>query len=259
MTRSIRNGRKLLIGPNDPDPVMLMNADSASPIALVCEHAGQSVPEALQGLGLSPGDIDKHVGWDIGAGQVTSLLAQRISAPAAFQKYSRLVIDCNRPPKADDSAPAISHGVVVPGNADLSAMDHWHRVSEIFVPFQCAVDRIMNSAERKVVLSIHSFEPDLGAGLRPWDIGLLFRDDVSTSDHLKTAIETKYPSINVGMNQPYTIDDESDLFVPYHGEARNIRHVLIEIRNDHIRDTAGCEKWASLLFECINDVLPEFQ
>lgn len=258
MSAPLSTRQTLLIGKGDPAPAFTMNTGSESPVALVCEHAGQAVPAHLCDLGLAPGDIDKHVGWDIGAGEVTRILADHLSAPAAFQPYSRLVIDCNRPPKAPDSAPAISHGVTVPGNRHLSALDHWARVAEIFLPFQQAVDTILDQRQRRLALSIHSFEPDLGQGIRPWDIGLLYRKDQRTSALLKTAIERHDPSLTIGMNEPYTIDDESDFFVPWHGEARNIGHVLIEIRNDHLRTAEGRQRWANLLRDCTNDILPEF-
>lgn len=256
MSTPFSTRQTLLIDEGDPAPVSTMNRGSESPVALICEHAGQAIPARLRNLGLASGDVDKHVGWDIGAGEVTRILADHLSAPAVFQPYSRLVIDCNRPPKAPDSVPAVSHGVTVPGNGDLSAIDHWTRVAEIFQPFQQAVDSILD--RRRLALSIHSFEPDLGQGLRPWDIGLLFRKDQRTSTLLKMAIERHAPSLTIGMNEPYTIDDESDFFVPWHGEARNIGHVLIEIRNDHLRTPEGCQRWADLLRDCTNDILPEF-
>lgn len=247
----------LLIGERDPAPVSVINTGSDSPVALICEHAGRAVPNRLGDLGLAPGDLDKHVGWDIGAGEVTRCLAEHLSAPAVFQAYSRLVIDCNRPPKAPDSVPAVSHGVNVPGNGELSAIDHWARVAEIFLPFQQTVDSLLDRHHRRLALSIHSFEPILGQGFRPWDIGLLYRKDQRTSALLKAAIERRDPSLTIGMNEPYTIDDDSDFFVPWHGEAREISHVLIEIRNDHLRTTQGCQKWADLLRDCTNDILPE--
>jgi len=257
MNQSFRTRSPSLLGGSDPEPATVMNSGSVTPVAFICEHAGQSIPAGLGDLGLAEGDIDKHVGWDVGAGQVTRLLADHFRAPAAFQNYSRLVIDCNRPPKAADSTPVISHGVAVPGNENLTAIDHWLRVAEIFVPFQDAVDTILDHPGRRLAVSIHSFEPVLGGAMRPWDIGFLHRHDRVTSALLKKAMDSRRPDLNAGLNQPYTIDDESDLFVPYHGEARGIAHVLVEIRNDHLRTGEGCEAWAALLHDCINDILPE--
>ena len=94
-----------LLSPLDPDPVTIINGDSTFPVLLVCEHAGQTVPRALGDLGLKADALNAHIGWDIGAAGVTRLLADRIGATAVMQSYSRLVIDCNRPPEAPDAMP----------------------------------------------------------------------------------------------------------------------------------------------------------
>ena len=59
------------------------------------------------------------------------------------------------------------------------------------------------------------------------------------------------------MNEPYQIDDESDWFVPQHGEASGLPHSLIEIRNDQIRDSQGRAAWAETLSTAINRYLKE--
>lgn len=106
-------GFSLLTG-RDPNPVEIVNADSRSPVVLFCEHAGQAIPERLAGLGISRQDLDAHIGWDIGAEAVARHMAQILGAPLVIQRYSRLVIDCNRPPQAPDAMPEISDGVAVP-------------------------------------------------------------------------------------------------------------------------------------------------
>ncbi len=57
------------------------------------------------------------------------------------------------------------------------------------------------------------------------------------------------------MNQPYQIDDESDWFVPQHGETNNIPHSLIEIRNDQIKDAEGQKHWATQLAKATTQLL----
>jgi predicted N-formylglutamate amidohydrolase len=42
-----------LLGPDDPDPVGEINARSTSPFFLICDHAGNAVPAALNDLGLA--------------------------------------------------------------------------------------------------------------------------------------------------------------------------------------------------------------
>lgn len=236
-----------LLQNGDPSPIDLVNPDSDHPLLLVCEHAGQAVPQALHGLGLKGVEIQSHVGWDIGAEAVTRKMAQTLGAPAAIQRYSRLVIDCNRPPDAVDAMPAHNHGITVPGNQDLDAADRKARVDEIFIPFHAAVDALFASHPRRIVLSIHSFTPFLAGVQRLWDVGFLFRKDTATSTRLSQFIRESNPDLTIGMNQPYQIEDASDWFVPKHGEARDIPHSLIEIRNDLIRDDTGQSIWAEII------------
>jgi len=246
-----------LLGAGDPAPVEVINPDSDLPLVLVCEHAGQGIPARLGDLGLKPGEIDLHIGWDIGAEAVARRLADHLGAPLVVQRYSRLVIDCNRPPEAADSIPPVSDRVPVPANAALSAADRAARVAEIFTPFHAAVEQMVQAHPRRAAFAIHSFTPAMQGVARPWDIGFLFRNDTATSERLAAQIARMRPDWVIGMNQPYVVDDLSDFFVPRHGEARGLAHSLIEIRNDHLRDADGQALWAAVLAEAITNVMGE--
>ena len=222
---------------------------------LICEHGGRAVPHKLKKLGLHDAAMDEHIAYDIGAEATARLLANELSVPLVIQRYSRLVIDCNRPPTADDAMPHLIHGTTVPGNENLSAQSRQQRVQEIFTPFDHAVAELIEAPKRRWAFSIHSFTPELNGQMRPWDIGFLFRNDDQTSALLAEHIRLKHPNITVGLNEPYTIDDESDWFVPQHAERLNLQHSLVEIRNDHICTEAGQHFWARLLTDAINSTL----
>lgn len=248
---------RMLLGPQDPPPFEVVNESSDHPLLLVCEHAGKAIPQALNDLGIAERDRDSHVCWDIGAAAVTRALALTLGSPAVLQPYSRVVIDCNRPPDAVDAMPDDNHGVRVPGNRGLGDRDRAARVSEIFDPFQATVAHYLAQPRRRIVLSIHSFTPSLAGEPRPWHIGFLFRRDVQTSPLLARCIKEAHPDLNIGMNQPYQIDDSSDWFVPHHGESSGLPHSLIEIRNDLIGDASGQRTWTDILANAINRYLKE--
>ncbi|QYX58618.1 N-formylglutamate amidohydrolase [Roseovarius sp. SCSIO 43702] len=244
-----------LLGPEDPAPFETVNGDSRSAVLLICEHGGQEIPRALGDLGLCPGDIDKHVGWDIGAAGVARRLADALGAPLVIQPYSRLVIDCNRPPEAPDAMPEMSDGVAVPGNRSLDAAARSARETEIFRPFHAEVERLFEAAPRKAAFAIHSFTPVWAGEARAWDVGFLFRHDSTTSPALAEALRALAPDLTIGLNEPYQIEDASDWFVPRHGEARGVAHSLIEIRNDLIADEEGEALWADRLARIITEVM----
>ncbi|WP_095090615.1 N-formylglutamate amidohydrolase [Mesorhizobium sophorae] len=244
-----------LLGPGDPAPCDIVNPDGSSPVLLVCEHAGQAIPAALGDLGITREALDDHIGWDIGAAAVVRLLALRLDAVAVLQSYSRLVIDCNRPPEAPDAIPSVSDGKTIPGNQEIALTDRFLRTAQIFEPFHAEIGRRLDSGRHTVAISVHSFTPRMNNVARPWDIGFLFRLDAETPIHLRESVLRRFPGIVVGMNEPYQISDAGDWFVPRHGEARGIHHSLIEIRNDNIRTVEGQERWAGIVGAAIEDFL----
>ena len=244
-----------LLGPGDPPPIDIVNRDAHVPLFLLCEHAGQAIPKKLNSLGLSQDDINQHIGWDIGAESLARYVATALGSPLIIQRYSRLVIDCNRPPGSEGSIPAISDSVPIPGNVGLGQKDHNRRRQSIFDPMNDAITRMFQDHARRAVFSIHSFTPEFQGVLRPWDAGFLTRNDTNTARLLMDSIAAHDPSLTLGLNNPYQIDDASDWFIPRHAEARDMRHCLIEVRNDHLRDEAGIAHWGTLLAGAIAGVM----
>ena len=74
----------------------------------------------LGDLGVPAGDLTRHIAWDIGIAGVADALSKHLDAHLIAQRYSRLVIDCNRPPGAPSSIPRISEATSIPGNEDLA-------------------------------------------------------------------------------------------------------------------------------------------
>ena len=249
-------GGSLMIEGVDPEPVEWLNPTSEVPVVLICEHAGQRIPQNLKSLGLGEGIIELHVAWDVGAGAVTRLMAGILGCTAVLQRYSRIVIDCNRPTHAMDAIPAITDGVTVPGNQGLTDRDRDQRIAEIFDPFNEAVTEA-RSTGRKMLLSIHSFTPELLSipGKRPWHMGFLFRRDAETSARLIDAVRDLRPNLILALNEPYSIDAESDWFVPHHGEGSGLPHSLVEIRHDLITDENGQSEYAALLSQAVKNLM----
>ena len=125
----------MLLGADDPPPFDIAGRDGSSPFVIICDHASRRLPRALDSLGLSSGALATHIAWDIGALGVARALASALDAFVAWQRYSRLVIDCNRPLSSPDSIVTRSERTDVPGNANLTAADAAARAAEIFHPY----------------------------------------------------------------------------------------------------------------------------
>lgn len=259
MQSAASNTDEPLLGSMDPAPAEVVNGQSDNDVVLVCEHAGRAIPASLGALGLRSDQLDLHIAYDIGAAAVARGIAKAINAPLVLQPYCRLVVDCNRPVESGEAVPEVSDGVEVPGNLDLSPSQRQRRFDEIFDPFHRTVSEVIDRHPRRLVIAIHSFTPVLDGKARPWDVGFVFRKDSATSRHLAASISDIDAALKIGMNEPYSVEDESDWFVPHHGERRGIAHSLIEIRNDHLGSEQGCDRFADLLCQAINRFLEQQQ
>mgnify|MGYP006189634821 CR=1 FL=1 len=64
---------------------------SASPLLLLCEHAGARVPAPWGGLGLPPAFLDTHYAYDPGVDGLTRVLSARLDA-FAYELHSFLTL-----------------------------------------------------------------------------------------------------------------------------------------------------------------------
>ncbi|WP_187431504.1 hypothetical protein ROLI_026760 [Roseobacter fucihabitans] len=243
---------------NDPAPVEWINADSQAEVLLLCEHAGQAIPSHLYDLGLPKGAIDRHIGWDIGAEKLARAVAEKLDAPLILQRYSRLVLDCNRPPHSAGSIPEVSDTVVIPANQGLDPKARAQRQSTIFDPLNDAIQDGFLRAPRRAGFSIHTFTRQMQLGeRRTWDAGILCRRDLPTAQTILESITRADPALTVALNEPYQIEEDGDWFIPQHAEPRGLRHSLIEVCNDQVETEVQVEKWAELLAVALRDVLAQ--
>jgi predicted N-formylglutamate amidohydrolase len=252
-----------LLADDEPAAYRVLHEHGCSPFVLTCDHAGNRIPKQLGTLGLRPADLERHIAWDIGAAGVTALLAERLDAIAILQTYSRLVIDCNRPPEVESSIARISEHTEIPGNLTLSEADKAMRIAEIFRPYH---DRIAQELDRRqaaqlptAVIAVHSFTPVFKGSARSWQAGVLYNRDSRMAKPMLALLRGE--GLIVGDNEPYALGDASDYTIPVHGERRGLPHVEIEIRQDLIADAAGQKIWADrlapLLRACWNEAQPD--
>ena len=237
-----------LLGPDEPPAVQLVHANGRSAYLLVCDHGGNRLPRSLGTLGLAAPDLERHIAWDIGAAALAAKLAETLDACLIVQTYSRLAIDCNRPPLSSSSIATLSEATPIPGNQAVSPAEAETRRRAIFQPYH---DRIAAELDARkaatrptILLAVHSFTKDYaGEPSRPRHIGVLYHRDVRLARILLDLLRGESDLV-VGDNQPYSVDDETDYTIPVHGERRTLPHVALEIRQDLLADEAGRQAWA---------------
>jgi predicted N-formylglutamate amidohydrolase len=239
-----------LLGAGDIPPVHEVNADGASPFLLTSDHYGRILPRALGDLGVAESELTRHIAWDIGIAGVAERLAKMLDAHLIAQRYSRLVIDCNRSPGVASSIPVISEATAIPRNEGISEGERAARRREIFEPYHrridAAIDRRLHDTRPAVLVSLHSFTPVYAGVARPWHIAALYNRDTVLPQLLLKHLRAEGDLV-VGDNEPYAVSDLSDYTIPVHGEARGLVNTGIEIRQDLIADQSGQQQWAERL------------
>ena len=122
--------------------------------------------------------MQRHIAWDVGAAGVSRRLAEQLDATLVLQNYSRLVIDCNRPPDSEQLIPHESERTPIPGNKSLSEIEREQRISEIFLPYHQAIASLLDRRDAHqptVFVAVHSFTPVYLGEARPWHVGVLFQ------------------------------------------------------------------------------------
>jgi len=251
-----------LLDEGDIPPVHEVNAGGTSPFLLTSDHYGRILPRALGDLGVAGTELTRHIAWDIGIAGVAERLARMLDAHLIAQRYSRLVIDCNRPPGAASSIPVISEATAIPRNEGISEHEREARRREIFEPYHrrinAVIDGRLHDKRPTVLVSLHSFTPVYAGVERPWHIGTLYNRD-TVLPHLLLKHLRAESDLVVGDNEPYAVNDLTDYTIPVHGEARGLVNTGIEIRQDLIADQSGEQQWADRLARIFAEIEVELR
>jgi predicted N-formylglutamate amidohydrolase len=245
------------IGAEAHDSYSILPGRSDRGLVILCDHAGNDLPEEYRTLGLPADQLQRHIAYDIGAAPIARALSAALDAPAVLSRYSRLLIDPNR--GADDPTliMRISDGAVIPGNRNLDANERARRVRRYFEPYHQAIaavlDRCLRDGPAPALLSIHSFTESWKEVSRPWHVGVLWGEDARLARPLLERFYAEGDLI-VGENEPYTGLLVGDCLWQ-HGRERGLANAIVEIRQDLIRDAAGQAAWARRLCRIMERIL----
>jgi predicted N-formylglutamate amidohydrolase len=232
--------------------------DGAGPLVVVCEHASNRLPRGLGTLGLNPDDLKRHIAWDPGAAEVAAGLARDLDGALVLQRYSRLVVDCNRDPSVADAIATTSEDTHISGNHGLDEAARAARFAHVWAPFHDGLERLLDrrrqAGRTSVLVTIHTFTPVWRGTPRPWHVGVISTGDRSLAEPVLAAL-SRDAALVVGDNQPYSARDNVDYTIRRHGLDRGLPHVMIEIRNDLVATPDGQAAWTARLAQTFRPLL----
>lgn len=224
------------------------------------DHAANTVPAFVNGgdLGISAQDMNRHIAYDIGAAGVAKELGVLLDGPVICSNFSRLVIDPNRGSDDPTLLMKLYDGTIIPANRHAGPEELEERMAACYRPYHTALNALMTRRDDPVLLSIHSFTPQLkGRPKRPWEVGVLYAQDDRLAQALIKVLKTEQ-DLTIGDNEPYSGHLPGDA-VDTHALRHGHLNVLIELRNDLIETEAQQKAWAlrlaPLLERALSDVV----
>ena len=199
-------------------------------LLLICEHASPRLPELWQWPEADGWILDTHWAVDLGARALTLSLAEALGAPAILARFSRLLIDPNRPADSPTLLRDRAEGRVIHLNEVIAPEDRERRLADYYRPYHARIDRALREAERAAPLSLHTFTPVYEGKSRSVEIGVLF--DRSPEHAERFAATLRDRGWRTALNEPYS-GAEGFAFSPEHHAAQHGRPALeLEIRQD---------------------------
>ncbi len=228
-------------------------------LIILCDHAGNALPERYGSLGLGKDQFARHIAYDIGAAPVAREIGRRLGATVIATRYSRLLIDPNRGLDDPTLVMQLSDGAVVPGNRGITRAELERRIRLYWRPYHEAIDKLIDARLAggvvPVLLSIHSFTERWKGAPRPWHVTVLWDRDPRFARPLLERLG-RQPDLVVGENEPYSGALEGDC-LNRHGTRRGLAHALIEIRQDLIREPHGQKEWGARLAAIVGELLAD--
>ncbi len=223
---------------------------------ITSDHAANTVPEFVNNgdLGISTQDMSRHIAYDIGAAGVAQALGDLLDAPVICSNFSRLVIDPNRGHDDPTLLMKLYDGTIIPANRHAGALELEQRLEACYRPYHRALAALIARRQDPVLLSIHSFTPQLkGRPKRPWEIGVLYAQDDRLARALLDVLDDE-DDLTIGDNEPYHGHLPGDA-VDTHALTHGHLNVLVELRNDLIETQQQQRAWAERLAPLLEKAL----
>lgn len=170
---------------------------------LTCEHGGNEIPERYRYIFKNEEAIlNSHRGYDKGALDLFRTL-QEIADYSRFNIISRLLVELNRSQGHRQLFSEFSR--------DLSTEEKKNILDLYYFPYRSSIEskiaEFLESGEKVIHLSVHSFTPELNGEVRQTDVGLLYDpkrpEEKEFCRKLKKQLLQRDQELNVRFNYPY--------------------------------------------------------
>lgn len=185
----------------DADAVEWIAPTGDAVVGLTCEHASERVPSPFVWPDADQRLVGTHWAIDLGAADLTRELAKDLGAPAVLARFSRLLVDVNRPLESDTLFRTVADDVDIEFNKTISPDERVRRLS-YYRAYHQAVDWMTTQCAVPHLFAVHSFTPTYEGTLREMEVAILFDHEDSLAGRLAAAFEKA--GFETRLNEPYS-------------------------------------------------------
>ena len=205
-----------------------------TPVVLLCEHASQILPEPWSWSDADQWLVGTHWAIDIGVADLCRELVHELGCSALLARFTRLLIDANRPLTAPTLMRTVAEGQTVAMNQHIAPEDRAARIAGFWTPYHTAAGDLVSRHDDSVVIGIHSFTPCYEGQIRTMEVGILFDQD---EDFGCWAYEEfQKMGFKVALNEPYSGRNGLMYSPQYHASQNGRKTIELEIRQDLLGD-----------------------
>ncbi len=212
------------------DAFELVSTSGEYDLVITCEHASERMPAPWQWPAADRWLVGTHWAWDIGAEQLARELNAELGGTLVLSRFTRLLIDPNRPLDASTLFRAVAEGRQVELNRDLDEHERNRRIERLWTPYHEAVDAAVGACRAPLLLSIHTFTPIYEGSRRELEVGVLFDRAEEPSASLAAALSAH--GIATELNEPWSGKDGLIYAVERHANAHGRMPLELEVRQD---------------------------
>jgi len=222
-----------------------IDGDFGGRLVFTCEHASAELPAPWIWPERDHRLVDTHWASDIGAAAFTRRVAQLMNAPAVLSRFSRLLIDPNRPLDSDTLFRENAEGGMVHLNEALLETERKRRIDRFYLPYHAAVSAMIERSQGDTVFSIHTFTDNYEGAARVLEVGVLFDHDEGPAHRLVRHLEQA--GFHVAPNEPWSGKDGLAYSAVRHAQEFGRCALEIEARQDLIIDDSFAARLAEAL------------
>lgn len=219
------------------EAVEIVPGRADAPAFLTCEHASERLPAPWAWPEADRRLVGTHWAYDLGARELALDLARALEAPLVLARFSRLLVDPNRPEGSDTLFRAEADGLPVELNAAIGAEDRTQRLTRFYRPFHAAVERELARTTSPIVMAVHTYTPLYEGQRRVLEAGVLFDREEALAARMLA--ELRAAGFHAELNEPWSGKAGLIHVAGTHADRHGRRAIEIEMRQDLAVDAAA--------------------